>query len=63
MNLSRLVLLVQLPIPPSGPGPIEGNVPLAAAYLKLFARRQGLEKSFSIELLPAALANSLGDQG
>ena len=63
MNPSRLVLLVQLPIPPSAPGPIEGNVPLAASYLKLFARRQGLEKSFSIELLPAALANSLGDQG
>jgi radical SAM superfamily enzyme YgiQ (UPF0313 family) len=63
MNHSRLVLLAQLPIPPSAPGPIEGNVPLAAAYLKLFARRQGLENSFSIELLPAALANSLGDQG
>ncbi len=63
MNLSRLVLLAQLPIPPSAAGPIEGNVPLAAAYLKLFARRQGLEESFSIELLPAALANSLGDQG
>ncbi len=63
MDLSRLVLLVQLPIPPSGPGPIEGNVPLAAACLKLFARRQGLEKSFSIDLLPPALANSLGDQG
>ena len=63
MNLSRLVLLVQLPIPPSAPGPIEGNVPLAAACLKLFARRQGLEKSFSIDLLPPALANSLGDQG
>jgi radical SAM superfamily enzyme YgiQ (UPF0313 family) len=63
MNPSRLVLLVQLPIPPSAPGPVEGNVPLAAAYLKLFARRQGLEKSFSIELLPAALANCLGDQG
>jgi len=63
MNVSRLVLLAQLPIPPSAPGPIEGNVPLAAAYLKLFARRQGLEKSYSIELLPATLANSLGDQG
>ena len=30
--------LVQLPIPPLGPAPIRGNVPLAAAYLKLFAR-------------------------
>ena len=34
----RTVLLVQLPIPPLGPGPIRGNVPLAAAYLKLWAR-------------------------
>jgi radical SAM superfamily enzyme YgiQ (UPF0313 family) len=63
MNVSRLVLLAQLPIPPPGPGPIEGNVPLAAAYLKLFARRQGLEEFYAIELLPAELANSLGDQG
>jgi radical SAM superfamily enzyme YgiQ (UPF0313 family) len=62
MNASRLVLLVQLPIPPLGPGAIEGNVPLAAAYLKLFARRQGTEEFCSIELLPAGLANSLGDQ-
>ena len=60
---ARLVLLVQLPIPPIGPGAVEGNVPLAAACLKLFARRQGLEKRYSIELLPAALANTLGDQG
>ncbi len=63
MSLSRLVLLAQLPIPPATPGPIEGNVPLAAAYLKLFARRQGLENALSIELLPPNLANSLGDQG
>lgn len=62
MNASRLVLLVQLPIPPLGPGPIEGNVPLAAAYLKLFARRRGLETSYSIDLLPATLANRLGDR-
>ena len=42
MNLlRRTVLLVQLPIPPLGPAPIRGNVPLAAAYLKLFAEQQG----------------------
>jgi radical SAM superfamily enzyme YgiQ (UPF0313 family) len=62
-----LVLLVQLPIPPPGPGgdpqPIRGNVPLAAGCLKLLARRRGLEDSFCIEILPAALANTLGDQG
>jgi hypothetical protein len=62
MTAPRLVLLVQLPIPPTGPGVIEGNVPLAAAYLKLFARRQGLENSYAIELLPTMLANTLGDQ-
>jgi radical SAM superfamily enzyme YgiQ (UPF0313 family) len=58
----RLVLLVQLPIPPTGPGTIEENVPLAAGYLKLFARRQTLENRFAIELLPTALANTLGDR-
>jgi hypothetical protein len=58
---SPLALLVQLPIPPPGPQPIQGNVPLAAAYLKLFARRCGLE-GWQIEILPARLCNLLGDQ-
>ncbi len=62
MTAKPLVLLVQLPIPPPGPGAIEGNVPLAAAYLKLFARRQGLEELYDIELLSPRLADSLGDQ-
>jgi len=44
MSSRRDVLLVQLPIPPLGPAPIRGNVPLAAAYLTLFARRQGLDR-------------------
>ena len=56
-----LALLVQLPIPPPGPQPIEGNVPLAAAYLKLFAQRRGLE-GWQIEILPARLCNRLGDR-
>jgi radical SAM superfamily enzyme YgiQ (UPF0313 family) len=58
----RRVLLVQLPIPPLGPQPVRGNVPLAAGYLKLLARRSGLEERFEIELLPAGAANRLGDQ-
>ena len=62
MRGRRSVLLVQLPIPPLGPDPIRGNVPLAAAYLKLFARSRGLEDRFDIEILPAADANSLGDR-
>ncbi len=56
-----LALLVQLPIPPSGPQPIQGNVPLAAAYLKLFAQRRGLE-GWQIEIFPTQLCNRLGDQ-
>src|SRR5262249_36299619 len=58
----RLVLLLQLPIPPLGPAPIRGNVPLAAAYLKLFAERKGLSTFYDIEVLPAHLANTLGDR-
>src|ERR1043165_5193816 len=57
------VLLVQLPIPPVGPGPIKGNVPLAAGYLKLYARERGLERDFDIEIFPWREANELGDQG
>jgi radical SAM superfamily enzyme YgiQ (UPF0313 family) len=41
--------------------PIRGNVPLAAAYLKLFAEQRGLGQFYSIELFPARLANTLGD--
>ena len=62
MNATRRnVLLVQLPIPPLGPSPIRGNVPLAAAYLKQFAERSGLRRFYDIKLFPAKLANSLGD--
>src|SRR5208283_4179873 len=56
-----LALLVQLPIPPPGPQPIQGNVPLAAAYLKLFAQRSRLE-GWRIEILSARLCNRLGDR-
>jgi radical SAM superfamily enzyme YgiQ (UPF0313 family) len=41
---------------------VRGNVPLAAAYLKLFAERRGLGAAWQIEVLPARLANALGDQ-
>jgi radical SAM superfamily enzyme YgiQ (UPF0313 family) len=58
----RKILLVQLPIPPLGPAPIRGNVPLAAAYLKLFAGQKGLLSFYDIELFPPPLANTLGDQ-
>ncbi len=59
----RHVLLVQLPIPPPGPGPIRGNVPLAAGYLKLFARSRGLDEHYEIDIFPPSLANRLGDEG
>jgi radical SAM superfamily enzyme YgiQ (UPF0313 family) len=58
----RTVVLVQLPIPPLGPGPIRGNVPLAAAYLSLWGRQKGLDAFYDIAVLPAAEANALGDQ-
>jgi radical SAM superfamily enzyme YgiQ (UPF0313 family) len=57
----RTVVLVQLPIPPLGPAPVRGNVPLAAAYLKLFAEQRGLGGSYDVEVFPAGLANALGD--
>ena len=59
--MKRNILLVQLPIPPLGPAPIRGNVPLAAAYLKLFAEQRGLAHDYAIDVLPAPLANTLGD--
>jgi radical SAM superfamily enzyme YgiQ (UPF0313 family) len=43
--------------------PLHGNVPLAAGYLKLFARNLGLEASYDIEILPATWVNALGDEG
>jgi radical SAM superfamily enzyme YgiQ (UPF0313 family) len=58
----RNVLLVQLPIPPLGPVPIRGNVPLAAAYLKLFAQGKGLESFYDIQIFAAGQANTLGDR-
>lgn len=57
----RRVLFAQLPIPPVGPEPLRGNVPLAAAYLALVARRRGLESAFTLDLLPVAVANEFGD--
>jgi radical SAM superfamily enzyme YgiQ (UPF0313 family) len=61
LTTPRTVQLVQLPIPPLGPTPICGNVPLAAAYLKLFAERKGLGPFYSLSVFPARLANTLGD--
>jgi radical SAM superfamily enzyme YgiQ (UPF0313 family) len=58
----RRIVLAQLPIPPLGPDPTRGNVPLAAAYLKLFAEQERLGESFDIEILPAADANTFGDR-
>jgi radical SAM superfamily enzyme YgiQ (UPF0313 family) len=58
----RSVVLVQLPIPPLGPEPIRGNVPLAAAYLKLFAEARGLGCCYDIAIFPASDANTLGDR-
>ena len=58
----RTVVLIQLPIPPLGPQPIRGNVPLAAAYLKLFATQRGLDAIYDVQIVPAEEANTLGDR-
>lgn len=63
MLSKRRVVLVQLPIPQPGMDPARGNVPLAAGYLKLYARQKGLEDHFEIVIFPAKLANALSDQG
>src|SRR5580765_2621482 len=57
----RTVLLLQLPIPPLGPQPIKGNVPLAAGYLKMFAEQQGSGDTYEIRLFPPQQVNTLGD--
>jgi radical SAM superfamily enzyme YgiQ (UPF0313 family) len=57
----RRILLVQLPIPALGGQAVRGNIPLAAGYLVLFARRNGLHQWFDFEILPTREANQLGD--
>jgi len=57
----RTVVLVQLTIPPLSPEPIRGNGPLAAAYLKLYAERQGLASFYYLDIVPAVEANTLAD--
>jgi radical SAM superfamily enzyme YgiQ (UPF0313 family) len=58
----RSVWLVQLPIPPLGLEPIRGNIPLAAAYLKLWAENKGLGSFYHIHLLPPVEANTRSDR-
>ena len=58
---SRKILFVQLPIPPAGPTTIVGNVPLAAGYLILWARKLGLDSDYTLEILPTAVSNYFGD--
>jgi radical SAM superfamily enzyme YgiQ (UPF0313 family) len=45
-----------------GPESIRGNVPLAAAYLKLWAANKGLGSYYDIHLFPPAEGNALGDR-
>ena len=56
--MKRNVLFVQLPIPPAGPSKIVGNIPLAAGYMILYARKQGLDSHFHFQIL----ANDVVDQ-
>jgi Radical SAM superfamily/B12 binding domain len=57
------VLFAQLPIPPAGPSPIVGNVPLAAGYLILYARLQGLDEDYHFDILSPAICNYASDIG
>jgi radical SAM superfamily enzyme YgiQ (UPF0313 family) len=61
--VQRNVLFVQLPIPPAGPSPIHGNVPLAAGYLILHARSRGLDQHYRFEILPTRISNYHSDLG
>lgn len=63
MSQRRSIQLLQLPIPQPGLEPAKGNVPLAAGYLKMYARRRGLEELYDIELFPPRLSNTLSDCG
>ena len=63
MTHRRRIILMQLPIPQPGLEPARGNVPLAAGYLKMYARNRGLEELFDIEIFPPHLANTLSDHG
>lgn len=58
----RTITLVQLPIPPLGPNSVRGNVPLAGAYLKLWAEKNGLGGHYDIQVFPGNRANTLGDR-
>lgn len=60
---NRRVLLAQLPIPPAGPQPIVGNIPLAAGYLILHARLRGLEEHFEFETLSTGIVNYYSEAG
>jgi radical SAM superfamily enzyme YgiQ (UPF0313 family) len=59
----RSIQLIQLPIPQPGLEPAPGNVPLAAGYLKMYARLCGLERFYEIEIFPPRLSNTLSDCG
>ncbi|MDB5334871.1 MAG: radical protein [Planctomycetaceae bacterium] len=63
MPIRRRIILLQLPIPQPGLEPAKGNVPLAAGYLKMYARNRGLEEFYDIEIFPPHLANTLSDHG
>jgi hypothetical protein len=60
--MNRFVGLVQLPVPDPDPASRKANVPLAAGYLKAFARKLDLPSPVDIRLLPPPLARWGGDR-
>lgn len=59
--MKRTVLFAQLPIPPAGPTPIVGNIPLAAGYMILYARNRGLDEYFDFQILPNTVVDQASD--
>lgn len=70
LRLKEICLVSPPPCPsdpasdsPAGGGSGEGNVPLAAAYLKMLAEIRGCHVDYDIEILPARIVNQLSDRG
>jgi hypothetical protein len=55
------LLLIQLPVPQLVPQEVTGNLPLAAAALRMHALHGGVERPRLPVILPPAIANRCGD--
>ena len=60
-NKNIAVKLMQLPVPEIHELYVEGNIPLAAGYLKAFALKNKAATHNEIEIIPRDIANFGGD--